>query len=721
MLARFQAYLSRFRDQLLRPYVRVWVLRLAGLLALLIALWDPVTLRRIPDPQAFRMAVLADNSASMNTPDAPEGRTRRQQLQRWLEGSDGHPGLLASLRGRTDNLQVAFFADQPRPWDGRFPENSSSGPTAVGRALQWPLQEGSGMAPDLGAVLLLSDGINHEGPGPLDLARSYAAEGIPVSVIGYGSPRQPGDLSVRFARPRARMEENSPGSVTVTVSNQFRGERETQLRLFRGEEELHAQSIRIDAGTESVVEIPYTSGRPGVETLRAVLDAVPEDRNPATDTAYALRQVVGDGVTDLLYLAANPGWEFRQLRVLADESATLRLHSVVKVDEERFFRRDAGSDENATDASGRKVLSELPTDADFYLDKDLLILDAPLLQQSSPAFRQMLVRFVGTRGGGLLLLPTGGRDPLADLPAEVLSLFPVRETRPLPLPEAASLQVEAHPLFSDLSGGALLGNPPLTVAAGTRLQIPSRLSRAARQPVRLRGQNQPVLAIQAYGAGRTAYMAGTFAWNWSLASERGAQRHRDFYQGLLGWLATGGKQRLETPLNSRLTSLDESTALDIRLLGADYEPRMDARVSATLTAPDGSAREVALQPDLGQPGHYRASVELSQPGAYRAEYRAVFPNGEELLREAWFSASPTGPEQIDVRPREQILRDLARITGGRFFPGERIEAISEQIPVSAAVPRRVDRFSWTRTWPFLLLGAALLLAEWWLRRRLGLR
>lgn len=724
MIPRLRSLFTSLREVLLRPYARVWLLRLAAIAALLLAFLDPATLREIPDPQAYRIAVLADNSASMDTPDAPRDQTRRDQLRRWLTGREDQDGLLQSLRSQTDNIQVTFFSEQPRPWDGRFPPESDAGSTAIGRALQQPLQE-TAAGPDLGAVVLLSDGISHLGPDPVSTARRYAEAGIPVSVVGFGSRQQAGDLSVEFQRPRGSLEENTSETIGVTVRNRFQIAQATRLRLFRGNEEIAQRSVDLPPDSESVVEFSYTAGRPGVETLRAVLDPVPEDRNPATDTAYGLRRVVGDGVTDVLYLAHHPGWEFRLLRVLADQSDSLRLHSVVRVDEDRYFRHDAADTSDTSDTSAstppRSVLSALPEDPSFYLGKDLILIDSAALQHGGDVLAETLIRFVGTRGGGCLLIPTGEADPMQDLPADLLSLFPVRETSSRQLAESAALRVETHPLFSDQIGGPLLASPPPTIPAETLLHLPVRFSRSARQPVRLLQDEAAVLAIQAYGAGRTAYLAAPFAWSWALASDRGADRHRAFYQGLLAWLATGGKERLQTPLNGQLLPLGKEVPLDVELLGADYEPRMDARVSATITPPEGESESFSLQPDLGQPGQYKAAFELNQPGAYRVEYNASFPNGEELMREAWFSAAPTGPELIDVRPREQLLRDIARLTGGRFLDSSDRASADSEFPVAAAVPRRVDRFSWTRTWPFLLLAAALFVGEWWLRRRIGLR
>ena len=709
------------REALRLSGVQLVLLRAAGLLALLIALLDPAFRREQPDPDAYRLEILADVSRSMETPDTGGDTTRLAAVRRLL-GSDREPGpVLESLRDQNSFLGVHLFSERGQTWHGRVPETARGGATALGEALQGRLRVNAGAPRALGGLLLLSDGINQTGLPPVEAARRFARADIPVSVIGIGKPTTSGDVAVRFARPRDRVEENSNESVEILLDNSFGAKRTGRLQLYRGEELLGEQPVELSPEAETSVLFNYTPGRAGVETLRARFLPDTPDRKPATDTAYAVRNVYGDGRTDILLLASRPGWEVRLLRVLAEDSPEMRLQSLVRVDEERFFYR--AEDEEADPAApstDRRTYEALPTDPSFYLENDLILLDLDTLAAAPEEIRSILRRFVATRGGGCLLYPGSGNNALAALPDSLRNVFPVRAITRKTLSEEAVLSIDPHPLFSEEAGGPLRQSPPPMIPGGTDLFLPERQSRAARQPVTLRNGGEALLSLHAYGAGRAAWLAGSFAWRWALGGETDAARYQSFMEGLLGWLATGGKERVRTPVNGQLLSMDQAADLSLRLLGPGYEPRMDARVTATITGPDGTVESRRLQADLGEPGHYHARKPVDKAGAWRVDYEAVFPNGERLLRTAWFSAAPMGPEMAETAMREQTLRDIARMTGGRYLSLEEAEDLRE-IPVASTVPVRSERFHWTRTWPFLLLALALFLFEWWLRRRRGLR
>ncbi len=707
-------------EALRRSGVQLALLRGAGLLALLLALLDPSFLRKRPDPEAYRLEILADVSGSMRTPDADAERTRLEELRRLL-GNDDEPGpVLQTLRDQNPRLGLHLFSEEVRPWTGSLPDRTAAGPTALGDALQARLRANTDSPRALGGLVLLSDGIHHQGLPPIEAARRYAAAGIPLTVIGIGKTTTTGDVAVRFARSRARVEEQSAQSAEILLGNSMEQERGGRLRVFRGEEVIADRTVRLPAGEETSVSVDYSAGRAGVETLRANFLPETPDRNPSTDTAYAVRNVYGDGRTEILFLSSRPGWEGRLLRVLAGKSSELVLKTLVRVEEERYFYRAEEESNRSSPAKKRHTYEALPLEPSFYLENDLLILDFDTLVAAPEEVRDTIRRFVATRGGGCLLLPGSGNQDVSSLPASLRNIFPVRETKPRRLAEDTPLRIDPHPLFSQEAGGSLLQSPPPVISGGTLLLLPERQSRAARQPVTLREGGEAVVSLHAYGAGRAAWLAGSFTWRWALGGETEAARYRTFTESLLGWLATGGKERMRTPVNGQLLSTAEPAELSVRLLGAGYEPRMDARVSATITSPEGSVETRRLKADLGEPGMYRARIPVPEAGAWRVDYEAAFPDGERLLRTAWFSAAPLGPEMTDVAMREQPLRDIARITGGRYLEARESGDLRE-IPVAANVPVRTDHFRWTRTWPFLLLALILFLLEWWLRRRRGLR
>ncbi len=107
---------------------------------------------------------------------------------------------------------------------------------------------------------------------------------------------------------------------------------------------------------------------------------------------------------------------------------------------------------------------------------------------------------------------------------------------------------------------------------------------------------------------------------------------------------------------------------------------------------------------------------LLPPGAYRMTGHATL-NGRAVAQDETFVVRAAGPELDDVAARDRVLRELAQVSGGEYR--------AEKLPRLAVRPSREIRVGrqetvevWSRP-PLLVIGLALLMIEWTLRRRSG--
>jgi len=91
-----------------------------------------------------------------------------------------------------------------------------------------------------------------------------------------------------------------------------------------------------------------------------------------------------------------------------------------------------------------------------------------------------------------------------------------------------------------------------------------------------------------------------------------------------------------------------------------------------------------------------------------------------MSQEARFLVRPGGAETRNPAYHEKTLRDIARITGGRFWTYRELAQI-RRIPVSVKVPVKTVRQSWCENWVYLGLLLLVLGYDWYFRRRLGLK
>lgn len=706
-----------------RP-VRRWLLflRTGGLLALLLAALNPLLFLEHPDPNAYRVGILIDASRSMETRDLPGQTSRAEWIQTHALPGKEAPPVWSALIPENTRADLWSFASDSEPLWTSSEWASRPGLTNLSQALNTLSVEAPAGSLPLGAILLFSDGHHLEGEHPASLARRLGSMGIPVTTVGVGREVIQGDIAIAFLEDRITVAHASPGTARVKVDNAFPTPRQGTLRLFREDLLLDEKPLQLLPGESREVGFEISRAMPGISTLRATFVPEVADAHPGNDTAFSILETTPPEQWRVLLISAAAGWQDRLLRSFSRDTDSIQLDTLTRIDEARWFLvRDTPTDQSEGSA-GREVLEKIPAEEAFLEPYAAVLIDRASLAYMDSGFISLLRSFVADRGAGCLLI----ERPLSELattpvPEPLRPLFPVREVEPLTLTDPQSLAVSPHPLFSDDLGGALMDTPAPVLPGPLAVSSPVTLSRAAQVALRARQTNMPVLVLQAYGAGRSAWMAIDSFWKWGLTPDPGQRdRFESLWTGLIGWLAIGGKDRLEASADGRHFSLDQPIPLDIRLSGRDYTPRLDASTTALITNPDGSTLRQDLLPSLEDPGSYRASFQAPAPGAYRVHYRSTFPDGEELSRTAWFVVRADSRESTETVFNEKLLRDIARLSGGRYLS---LEALGEasSLPVSSAIPLRQERFSWTRTWPFLALALAFWFFEWWLRRRHGLR
>jgi hypothetical protein len=159
--------------------------------------------------------------------------------------------------------------------------------------------------------------------------------------------------------------------------------------------------------------------------------------------------------------------------------------------------------------------------------------------------------------------------------------------------------------------------------------------------------------------------------------------------------------------------------VDLEVRDRSFAPVTDAVVEATLTSPGAAAMPLQLR-TVGN-GHFTTSVVPERAGLYRVDAEAK--RGSTVLGSVvgWVNVGGSDREFADPRLNEAVLRRLARESGGRYVRAD--EAATLVSDVEEAVPQQAQperRDLWHEPWAFAIV-AALLSAEWVLRRRWGLR
>ena len=700
-------------------------LRVAALAILFILLATPA-LRLANPPQAAFTAVLVDTSRSMSIADAgPAGATkpRADVARELLRGGQGR-GLLKGLAD-VSKVVVYTFDSEPRRAGAADDFRPTGVTTNLFRAVRDMEAELRGLP--LAAVVMVTDGCRNEGGAGEDAARLLGARRVPLHVVGLGNPTPPKDYEVVRVFAPKQVRRNSEVEVYATV-------RHTDFRdpfdvvVSRGDVVLKTARVTPPVGDEDVerVRIAFTPDFEGAATYKVAIAPGAGETNTSNNSKEFVLETQDDRLP-VLYIEGSPRMEYRFLRRALYRDQDFRLIGLLRLAKDRFYVQGANEAE--------KFLAKgFPDASDPKARQQLFAFEAIILGDIEAAYftpeqLALLEEFVRVRGGGLLMLGgvnSFGLGKYAGTPVgKMLPLDVSAQDAPYSDEQFAAKVTEeglTHPLMRLVPDAdenqrlwekapPLIGITPIRkVKAGAAVLL-----------VQEKG-GLPVLAAQNYGQGRVAGFTSGGSWFWQVSRPATEEFHAKFWKQLVRWLAVGAKQRLTVEPDADVYPRGKAVIVKATVCEKDLRPVNDAAVTATVTNPAGNTEEIPMDWILSQDGVYQCRYMPGEEGNYAVSVKV---QGWDLAPgKAAFEVSEPYVEFSSAGLKEDLLRGMAKMTGGRYFseaeaPGL-VEAVAQDVKkANEAGARPVDREIWDMPWlPVLLFG--LLATEWFLRRRKGL-
>ena len=604
-----------------------------------------------------------------------------------------------------------------------------------------PAFEGTDDAPVLGVVLITDGQANGKGARD-DLAARLKARGVPVYPVLVGSTVPPRDVAIAAVRAPDTVQKGDVGSIGVTLkADGLPAGSEVGVVLTRPGGEPIRRTIRVAPdGSRPEVSFPVPFEAAGVIPLTLAIEpSIPGDVRPDNDRRVIAVRVADDPARVLL-VDGQARWEFLYLR------DTLARDPRVNVDAIVFRQPDvpAASDPTYATRWPDRVASE--ADPDPLAKYDLVVLGDVAPGDLSPEIWTRLDRFVAARGGTLVALPgprslpawTDGGTPRAiapvldprplSVPADAID--PARPVLPLGLGLAPSPSALADPTawpmlaIGDEPASAWSGLPHLPwVAAGPAKPGATTLATATG-----RDADGAAIAAHAYGLGKVLWVGTDATWRWR--HRVGDAIHGRFWGQVVRWagsggLAVGNAVVRHGPLKPRVASGDP-IPLRARLAddvpGLPRSPLLVARI-VPRDAPPGAEglALVPLRPTPGRAGLFEADAPGLPPGVYSIHLDAPQLASFGPIPDASLDvvAAETS-ETVELAADPSALTLLANATGGRVF----LDHEADQLPPlllsrSRPITRTVETPLWDN--PIALaLFFALLTAEWFLRKKVGL-
>jgi hypothetical protein len=677
---------------------RVLLSALRGtLLALLLLLLSEPLLRLVfSNERPPAVALLIDNSQSMRLTDG--GRMRSRYLDSLLL-----PRLIRPL-AETGTLSAYTFGSALRPLadPGDRPRTYDEEVTDLSGALHDLARERD--RTPLDAAILITDGVYTAGRNP-----AYAAErlGMPLLTLGIGDSSEQRDLVLTRVLANELVYEGVSSPVDVTLrSTGFGGER-VRVSLLDGTNELASSELLLNEGTrEYAVRLEYLPPAEGSRKLTVAVSTLQGELTAANNEQAFYVRVLRSKLR-VVILAGVPTVDatMLQLSLSEDERFSVRLLTA---------RRGGGwygGSPEGLDSADCLVLVSFPSAAVApaaleQVRRALLDRTLPVLFITGPSLDATALRTLGDAVPFALDLPSTRERASTVIPEPTEHLHPLVSPGD---PEAWRDWVALPPVFTTMS----VVSPRQGVAV------------LATATTGGSGEGQPFLLARRR-AGRAAIaLLGHGLWRWRLmgqGSPRTADFHARFFATAIVWLTSREEMRpVRIRPSQEFFRQGEAVTFNGEVYDALRQPVDNARVAVTVRQ-EQQSYQIDLQP-VGS-GRYTGELYGLTEGEAAFEGSAVLEGATLGSDSGRVTIGGTNVEYQNTRLDPSLLRELAVVSGGRFFLFQDIDSLPSAL---ADLPsyrphveiRQESLALWD--WPAVLVLLVVLLAvEWTIRKRSGM-
>ena len=699
-------------------------LHLLSFLLIIFILFNPVFRVEHYKEEKRNLALLVDNTWSMNLPGDRDGNTRARRIKSYLEKNDA---ILSQIE---KNFYVEYFLFdrelKTSSLDSILNNEPKGAKTKIGKVLEEIIYMRRNA--ELDTAIIISDGADKE--ESLDsLSEILGSVDFPINTVSPVTDENIHDVWIEDINSSEVSFLRYPFAIDVSIKSSIQDSFEIPVSLYEEDKLIAIKEATINsASKEAKVKFevnPLSLGRKIYTLSIPVLseELIAENNQKSFFTDVIINKI------RVLHVAGSPSWDVRFLRKALKRNPNVDLVSF-------FILRDPS---DLVFASERE-LSLIPFPVNEIFSSELDTFDVVIFQDFhfQPygifGFHLKNLKDYVSRDGGAFLMIGGsnsfnsgnyGRTSISDiLPVELDYL-------PRTLSETISNQ-KFHTELTDIGK-----NHPITRIIPNKdenerhwntmpelegLNIVRGLNQSA-MPLLSTADGRPVLAIQNIDTGKVAAFMSDSSWKWNFAlgSEGNVSPHYEkFWNRLFLWFVN------DPELNDIKVNTDKPI----------YNPGENAKIEISTLSPENinnntlpvaafpNGEHMAVELEGISPNRYSGELKVAENGIYKI---SVVPHGEsEQYRdleksETIFIVEPPENEVRGPTANVDILKIIAERTGGKYITTD--QGLQE-LKIDASRKKIITGYKTKKLWDnpltfLVLLG--LLSSDWLLRRRWGLK
>jgi hypothetical protein len=739
-------------------------LRFAELVGVLLILLEMVLVITKHQLTPSQLVVLVDKSESMSLSDPYSQDEEAKQVANRLHLRDeiGRadvatlrktsrldlakqllPELVDELAAGREVIVQGFGAKlEPADADHDWRQIQPTGEgTAIGDAIKNALAARRGQP--IAGVLLVTDGQSNAGADPRSIAAAAGKDHIPIVSLAVGTDAGPANVRITEIEASPVVFVRDPTELNVVIEAVGMEGRTGILSLEVRKEggdwtEIAHEDVLMGADAKvRHVTFPFTPEASGQYEFRARISDVGAELTEADNVALHTMKVVRQRIRTLL-VAGHPSPEVQFIRNTLLRDQTVEFASWLQ-----------NADDNY-EHIGHKPIRRLPNDQAELDHYDVLILFDPDLRQLGSAWSEMIAKFVGEAGGGLIYVAAemntnrlfaSGLDNAAGQDNGWVKVLPV-VSDPALYESSVDLRTSAAETFNieltqegagdqifrfvpDLNKNRdVLGSLP-----GMYWHFP--ITRAKQGATVLARHGDPrmanqfgrhvLLATHLYGPGRTVFVGFDSTYRWRYL-------HEDYFDGFWTRMidrvgrnkVLGGRYPFLISTDKNIYRTGERVGVRVKAIQRGEEQASLPELRSEIEIGGQGSAPLTLEPATDGSGSLESSFTASEPGTYTVRITPVgAADSDGNLRPATlqFHVEPPLAEMDNPKLNRAVLEELAHLSDGKVFDLDQYESVPSAFKI-----KQVDRVLEFRNelWdaPILFGGViALLAAEWILRKK----
>jgi uncharacterized membrane protein len=697
------------------------LLRAVALLLLVFLAARPVWVAREPPAAANRSVVLlVDRSESMSLEE--HDASRYQQALGFLRER-----LLPSLNSAKLPVHAMIFDQGAEPADG--PKLNATVPNGKRTNLGGAIAQAIGNTPQPPlAVVALTDGIANQDADNSRALTALIDAGIPFIGVGFGSDQGVRTLSLRDLDAPSTVSTKTGFSISAQLEMMnFEEAPGFDLLLFRDGQMAQKKSIAPGKGSRTWLEnFPVTEDKPGVHNY-AVQLMPPNLPNLKCVNVLANTSVRISDEKELrvLYIQGALTWDYKFISLALRNDQTIKVTGLTRTSKQSVFRQNV--------ESAGELMNGFPTSLEELAPFRVVVLSNLRPAELTPAQQDVLARFCGELGGGILMIGGPATFDSSWQHSRLEQLMPVVfaanvGVQGLDRPFHMQLTQEAlqHPMFQITDNrparDAWARLPTFTQYGRVDAPKPGAQVWALHQTDDGPHGRRILMASEHYGAGLSAVLTIQNFWRWRLAKDSEPQQFDRFWRQLFRFLSEVGRQDVAI----HLADQELHPQMDVQVvLEKQPNPKnlTDTNRKFTVRAEDSQKtllHEEGVDLEPLHPVDFRFHAE--KPGIYTV---TVFDLMKVPIASRPIEIRDVNVEFQNTARNMETLRQWASVSDGMAVKVEdcpsandlvaQIKAKIEQVRQGKRLRRPAGINGW-------LLGLALasLSTEWVLRKRWGL-